>query len=450
MRLKKLTLSNFRGFEQIEIDFCDDFTVIAGVNGSGKSSLLKAISSIASYLLPKITPAKKEAFSLAESDIYSGKLALSISTTFKTEKQILYGQILRSRSAKGNTSDLTEELAKLRVEKRFTEKGSKEEVRINEKMYNIDQLLKESKDNFSWHSEKDEVANSLIIYYSTNRSLSRLSKQTSKVRPLTPANAYSNALQEIEVSLNEFANWYRACENGSLGDEAIGLRLLKTLEAVIDTMMPSFSEILLVDKPTPHFTIKKNNTPFELDQLSEGERGILALAFDLTRRLTLANPESQNPIEEGFALVMIDEIELHLHPKWQRQVLRRLTSIFKNCQFIVTTHSPQVIGQAPAENLRLLYTNEEEEKGKICVVTPHQALGMDSSWVLQNIMNCPARDYVTEQKLSTIFDEIDKNELVSARQKINELLNEVGDFPDLQEASGLLDRLELLEAYEED
>jgi predicted ATP-binding protein involved in virulence len=450
MRLKKLTLSNFRGFEQIEIDFCDDFTVIAGVNGSGKSSLLKAISSIASYLLPKTTSAKKESFSLAESDIYSGKLALSISTTFKTEKQMLYSQILRSRSARGNTSDLTKELAELRVAKRFTEKGSKEEVRINEKMYNIDQLLKESKDNFSWHSEKDEVANSLIIYYSTNRSLSRLSKQTSKVRPLTPANAYSNALQEIEVSLNEFANWYRACENGLLGDEAIGLRLLKTLEAVIDTMMPSFSELLLVDKPTPHFTIKKNNTQFELDQLSEGERGILALAFDLTRRLTLANPQSQNPIEEGFALVMIDEIELHLHPKWQRQVLRRLTSIFKNCQFIVTTHSPQVIGQAPAENLRLLYLKEEKGKEKICAVTPYQALGMDSSWVLQNIMNCPARDYETEQKLSAIFDEIDKNELVSARQKINELLNEVGDFPDLQEASALLDRLELLEAYEED
>ena len=96
------------------------------------------------------------------------------------------------------------------------------------------------------------------------------------------------------------------------------------------------------------------------------------------------------------------------------------------------------------------FKNEEEEKGKICAVTPHQALGMDSSWILQNIMNCPARDYVTEQKLRTIFDEIDKNELVSARHKINELLNEVGDFPDLQETSALLDRLELLEAYEED
>jgi len=109
-----------------------------------------------------------------------------------------------------------------------------------------------------------------------------------------------------------------------------------------------------------------------------------------------------------------------------------------------------VIGQAPAENLRLLYLNEEKGKEKICAVTPYQSLGMDSSWVLQNIMNCPARDYETEQKLSAIFDEIDKNELVSARQKITALSNEIGNFPDLQEASSLLDRLELLEAYEED
>jgi len=449
MRLKKLTLSNFRGFEQIEIDFCDDFTVIAGVNGSGKSSLLRAISGIGSYLLPEITPAKKEAFSLAESDIYSGKLALSISTTFKTEKQILYGQILRSRSAKGNTSDLTEELTKLRVEKRFTEKGSKEEVLINDKMYNINQSLKESKDNFSWHSENDEVANPLIICYSTNRSLSRLSKQTSKVRPLTPANAYSNALQEIEVSLNEFANWYRACENGLLGDEATSLRLLKTLEAVIDTMMPSFSELLLVDKPTPHFTIKKNNTQFELDQLSEGERGILALAFDLTRRLTLANPQSQNPIEEGFALVMIDEIELHLHPQWQRNVLKRLTSIFKNCQFIVTTHSPQVIGQVPAENLRLLYIDKEE--GKIRSITPRRSLGMDSSWILENIMDAPARDPDTALRLENIFNLIDQHDYLLAKQQIDALSKDRGGiFPDLQQAITLLNQLELLEGNEED
>ena len=64
--------------------------------------------------------------------------------------------------------------------------------------------------------------------------------------------------------------------------------------------------------------------PFYLHQLSDGERGLLALVFDLTRRLAIANPESDNPIAEGVALVLIDEIELHLHPKWQRDVIERL------------------------------------------------------------------------------------------------------------------------------
>ena len=452
MKLKKLTLSNFRGFEQIEVDFCDDFTVIAGVNGSGKSSLLRAISGIGSYLLPEITPAKKEAFLLTDADIYSGKPALSISASFKTYEQMLYGQISRSKTDPEDVPKLMVERESIRSKRRYTKKGSEEDIDFENRLYEIEQLLKESKNHFSWQSEKGEIeiGNPLIIHYSTKRVLTRLPTRLSKVQPLTPANAYLKSLQESEISLNDFANWYRACENGLLGKENFGSKLLQMLEVVIENMLPNFSDLLLVDKPKPHFKIRKNNIQLELEQLSEGERGILALAFDLTRRLTLANPQSQNAIKEGFALVMIDEIELHLHPKWQRQVLKRLTAIFKNCQFIVTTHSPQVIGQAPAENLRLLYINEVEEKGKICAVTPHQALGMDSSWILQNIMNCPARDYVTEQKLRTIFDEIDKNELVSARHKINELLNEVGDFPDLQETSALLDRLELLEAYEED
>jgi len=452
MRLKKLTLSNFRGFEQIEIDFCDDFTVVAGVNGSGKSSLLRAISGIGSYLLPKITSAKKEAFSLTDADIYSGNLALSISASFKTYEQMLYGQILRSKPDPEDVPKLIAERESIRTKRRYTKKGSAEDINSEERLYVIEQLLKESEDYFSWQSEREEIriGNPLIIHYSTKRVLSRLPTRLSKVQPLTPANAYSNSLQEVGISLNDFANWYRACENGLLGEEDFGLKLLQMLEVVIENMLPSFSALLLVDKPKPHFKIRKNNIQLELDQLSEGEKGILALAFDLTRRLTLANPQSQNAIEAGFALVMIDEIELHLHPKWQRQILKRLTSIFRNCQFIVTTHSPQVIGQAPAENLRLLYLNEEKGKEKICAVTPYQSLGMDSSWVLQNIMNCPARDYETEQKLSAIFDEIDKNELVSARQKITALSNEIGNFPDLQEASSLLDRLELLEAYEED
>ena len=74
-----------------------------------------------------------------------------------------------------------------------------------------------------------------------------------------------------------------------------------------------------------------------------------------------------------------------------------------------------------------------------------QSFGMDSSWVLQNIMGVPARDYETEQALSKIYDSIDDGNFAEARKLAENLKNEIGDFPDLQEALALLDRFELLE-----
>lgn len=127
--------------------------------------------------------------------------------------------------------------------------------------------------------------------------------------------------------------------------------------------------------------------------------------------------------------------------KWQRQVIRRLCDVFKTCQFVITTHSPQVIGQVRAKKLRLL---SHDKSGKVVLTSASQAFGMDSSWVLQNIMGVPARDYETEQELSKVFDAIDDGQYEAARTLAEKMRVEVGDFPDLQEAFALLDRFELL------
>jgi len=85
--------------------------------------------------------------------------------------------------------------------------------------------------------------------------------------------------------------------------------------------------------------------PFKLPvrQLSDGERGVLAIVLDLTRRLVQANPDMIDPAAQAEAVVLIDEIDLHLHPKWQRQIVQNLTETFPKCQFIATSHSPFVV-----------------------------------------------------------------------------------------------------------
>jgi predicted ATP-binding protein involved in virulence len=105
-------------------------------------------------------------------------------------------------------------------------------------------------------------------------------------------------------------------------------------------------------------TITKQGQELIINQLSDGEKCLLAMVGDLARRLAIANPSLPDPLQ-GSGVVLIDEIELHLHPKWQREIIPALTRTFPNCQFIVTTHSPQVISQVKPEGIYILERTDD-------------------------------------------------------------------------------------------
>ncbi len=162
--------------------------------------------------------------------------------------------------------------------------------------------------------------------------------------------------------------------------------------------------------------------------------------FDLTRRLTIANPGSDNPIADGVALVLIDEIELHLHPKWQRDVIKRLPKIFGSCQFVITTHSPQVIGETEARCVRLLSWRDR----KVAVDTPTMAYGTDSNWILSVLMGAEEMSEDVECKLESVSRMISERDLDSAKALIHELRNEVGNTEAIQRLATMVERVERL------
>lgn len=455
MKLKKLTLASFRGFDQIDLDFADDVTVIAGVNGVGKSGVLKALTSALSLALPKFTVSRESPLGLIDTDVQSGKPGLSMSVTLGLDAAKVIIDLTRAAPL---APDEAESLIKRRDDLRFatreTKKGSKEEKEINDEIRLIEIQLDRASDIAAVRILPDDAATDadelvanvaggskqpLAVFYTTSRFLSRLPPALPKTRKIDAATAYDKSLSQLEVSLNDFANWYRVI--ASEAATAIRDRLFQQLEQAIKTFLPEVCNLTLNDGRPPRFSVTKSGQTLFLEQLSDGERGLLALVFDLTRRLAIANPGSDNPIAEGVALVLMDEIELHLHPSWQRRVLRLLQSTFTRCQFVVTTHSPQVIGQVRPEKLRLLH---HDASGKVVLANASQSFGMDSSWILQNIMGVPARDYETEQCLSAIYQAIDANNLEGARGLANQLRANIGDFPDLQEALALLDRFALL------
>lgn len=455
MKLKKLILANFRGLEQIDLDFADDVTVIAGVNGVGKSGVLSALTIAMSLALPSITTSKELPLSLSDTDVQAGKSGLSLSVTIDLDAATAMVDITRAAPLeKEKVAALHKRRDELRFATRETKKGTKEEQAINDEIRLIGNQLDQDTDIGAVRILPEDEAVSpdefvasmktasrqlLAIYYSTSRFLSRLPPLLPKTKHVDTAAAYDKSLSQLEVSLNDFANWYRF-----ISEEATPVtkaRMFQQLEQAVCTLLPGVTGLELHQERPPRFSVLKDSKRLYLEQLSDGERGLLALVFDLTRRLAIANPDSDNPIAEGEALVLIDEVELHLHPSWQRRVLRLLQTTFKQCQFVITTHSPQVIGQVRPEKLRLLH---HDDMGKVVLAKASQSFGMDSSWVLQHIMGVPARDFETEQRLSAVYSAIDAEQLQAARELANSLRADIGDFPDLQEAIALLDRFELL------
>ncbi|MCP1509205.1 energy-coupling factor transporter ATP-binding protein EcfA2 [Pseudomonas marginalis] len=434
MKLETITLANCGGFEQLDIDFEQDVTLIAGVNGVGKSTILHALAVLLSRALPEFTPSRSAPLHFTNDDIYGDKVSLEVSARIQVGGQTINCGVQRLRTAedKGDRFMLLHHAAATTAQTDFAlALGARTltgelEAGMRETLATLVSL-------------KSTPRPPLAVYFSPKRQLPGQPRSLPEAKPFDPSFAYVRALQDREVELREFMHWFRTQEKlGSDGDPR-RLRVLDALRGVVTELVPEFSNLRIQEQPRLGFVVEKRGKPFYLHQLSDGERGLLALVFDLTRRLAIANPDSDNPIAEGVALVLIDEIELHLHPKWQRDVLQRLRDTFKACQFVLTTHSPLVLGEVPARCVRFL----ELVDGRVGVTVPSEAYGMDANRILQEFMGAPVRNRQVENELKMLFELIDQENFESARAAIVALERKLGeDEPELTRAGSLIRFLE--------
>lgn len=468
MKLKSIGLTNFRGLERLDIDFDEKMTVIAGVNGVGKSSILEAIAIAFSHSLPEFTSSREKPLSLTNTDIQQGKSSCSIeveSTELLAASLITW--LFKESLGKGEQLAIEERLISMKKDLSALEKGTPVYKNLkNEVVWAEKRLQGNFEKRMNWlftdtyetdarmkQHLRSSPGQPLVVYYSTKRFLSRLPPKLANAPPFKQAAAYTKSLNQVEVSLSDFAKWQRALFSARVArkNSEHGAKILKSLDEAVTTLLPEVKGFYFHERNPPHYSVMKHATIQEqvkgeklgkelsLEQLSDGERGLLALVFDLTRRLAIANPDSDNPIAEGVALVLIDEIEMHLHPKWQRDVLQRLHGIFKACQFVVTTHSPLVLGEVPARCVRFL----EFVDGKVSVTVPTEAYGMDANRILQEFMGAPVRNRQVDAELKILFELIDHEHFDEARTAIAALENKLGeDEPELTRASSLIRFLE--------
>jgi len=416
MRIKGLTIKSFRGFENLDINFDDQLsTIFLGGNGTGKSTILDSISVMLSKFFSQI-------FKLLELQTVNNK------------------NIGFSKSDINNKSEesvVSIHTSYLDLSVYFTERISQLD---NSKFYC-------SKIDLYDFAHKVNSDLPLVAHYMTNRVVPEIeSKVLEPIRleDLDITEAYSFYSKSRQTNFIELFTWFRSLEDIENqmrldGEHSYRDKQLQAVRDAIAHVVPEFSDLRVNRRPPAKIEVTKNNSErFSINQLSDGEKCFLAMVGDLARRLAIANPKKDEPLK-GYGIVLIDEIELHLHPEWQRRVIPRLTETFPNCQFIITTHSPQVLGEFKGQVYRLKQT----EIGIIAEL--RHTYGKDSNRILEDDMETVERNTHIQEEILQLFRYIDAGDLEAARLLKQSIQQEL-DFvePSLVKADVLMHRKEVL------
>jgi predicted ATP-binding protein involved in virulence len=398
MKVRRLEMTSFRGFRELTLEFTGPVAVLVGINGAGKTSILDCLALLLSQLSSGILSRTGHGRRFHESDIQNGAPHTlgTVEVAFRENPARWSLALVRKGLPRIVSSNLT---------------GLKELVTLVQE-----------------ENAREYYELPLAIYYPVNRA----PDVPSRIREhhyFGPLSAFDQALEGGGRNFRLFFEWFR--EREDLENEQrlrrksydYRDRQLDAVRRAIETLVPGFWGLQMERAPQRMVVLKEGkdgtDARLDVDQLSDGEKSLLALAGDLGRRLALANPALEDPLS-AEAVVMIDEIELHLHPGWQRMVVERLRETFPHCQFILTTHSPQILSQIPAESVILLDRFQRVE-------LPAGTLGRDSNSILSEIMGVPERPQATAERIHEIARMIDQGELLQARGALDELARQLGE-----------------------
>ena len=377
MKIESVELHDFRGIAELTLPVHDHLTVIVGENGVGKTSVLDAVSLLL-FGLGNLWRQPGDGFTLPPTspfDVTVGKGDYRIQTSVSIE----------TASTHPDTGNLSLSLT--------TQRDANAQA--------INAVCQNPRPN----------RRPLFVYYRQNRGF-ELQPSHGRYGVMSEAEVREESLSKDLHAIQNLSAWWDgrdAQEARVHRDQELGYRdpELQAIRRLIDAM-DEFDGIgfdATGDHPGLYVT-KPGGNDIHVDQLSSGERVYLVLLADLARRLQLTQPNKG--LSEIPGVVLIDEIELNLHPRWQRRIIPTLTRTFNACQFIVTTHSPQVLGEVQAENIRILSRQRDREiVYSDCGTGAH---GRDSNELLIGILGASERDAEIKSKLQRLERSIAKNE----------------------------------------
>lgn len=340
MKINNIRIKNFRGYEDLEVNLNPNFNLFIGDNGSGKTAILEALTvAIGSFFLG-IRGAN--ARGVHKKDI---RIA-----TFEHNEELQYPVII---DTKGIVND--REISWFRSldgeNSRTTTRYANE---IKDIAYDVDNAVRRG----------ESINLPILVYYATGRlfdiarDTDELSKEKQeKMQISSRFRAYERSL-EAKSTHKKFQKWFRGKELSRIqkgGSSDINLEVVKK---TIIKSLPGCVNIYHEfdpDKPQGLKIELEDGRVLPFNSLSDGTRNFFAIIADMAYMCITLNPHlKERALEETEGVVLIDELDLHLHPEWQRKIITVLRETFPKVQFIATTHSPFLIQETGEGQLIIL------------------------------------------------------------------------------------------------
>lgn len=395
IQIDKLLLQNYRCFEECEITFRPDLTVLVARNGQGKTAILDAIA------------LSLEIFVNTLSGISSGRgfdrrdfrRSRDSATNVSNERHNhvrfeAFGLI----DGNGISWD-----RRLRANSKYARNSTKGITGLRSEADSLrGKVLAKKVD----HPTQTDLP--LVAYYGTGRQWrrSRFTARRWRYPQVERFDGYIDSLNS-GAGYGLFVDWYETAFRSIRNSIATGYRSSSRPEMLLAAVNDSVKNVLFQetgwhdlgwDMERNELTLKHDNHGrLPVNRLSDGVRTTLALVADVAHRCARLNPHyGENAAENTPGILLIDEVDLHLHPEWQQTILGMLRDAFPKVQMIVTTHSPQVLSAVNVNSIR----DVQLHNGYTVIKEPQfQTKGVESADVLAVIMDVDPVADVPEAKL---------------------------------------------------